>query len=42
MKAIKVEQNDLDELISTENSNSKDKNEGTNPKRVINFYDFKT
>ena len=40
MKELKVEQNDLEELISTENSNSKDKNEGTNPKKVINFYDY--
>ena len=31
MKAIKDEQNDLDELILTENSNSSEKN------KVINF-----
>ena len=34
MKELKVEQNDLEELISTENSNSKDKNEGTNLKKL--------
>ena len=28
MKAIKVEQNDLDESISTETSNSNEKNKG--------------
>ena len=40
MKAIKVEQNDLDKSISIENSNSNEKNKGTNFKKVINFYDY--
>ena len=40
MKDIKVEQNVLDETISTENSYSNEKNKGTNLKKVINFYDY--
>ena len=40
MKAIKVEQNDLDESISTDIINSNEKSKGTNLIKVIIFYDY--
>ena len=40
MKAIKVEQNDLDESISTDKSNTKEKNKGINLKKVIILHDY--
>ena len=39
MKAIKFEQNDLDESISTKTSNSKEKNKGMNLK-IIKLRDY--
>ena len=40
MKAIKIEQNGLDKSISTQNSNSIEKNKGTNLKKLVYFYDY--
>ena len=40
MKAIKVEQTDLDESISTENSNSNEKNNGMNLRKVTILYSY--
>ena len=39
MKAIKVELNDLDESISTDKSNTNEKNKGMNLKKVIILHD---
>ena len=39
MKAIKVERSDLDETISTKNSNTNEKNKGIN-KSVIKLHDY--
>ena len=39
MKAIKIERNDFDESISTETSNSNDKNRGMNLK-IIKLHDY--
>ena len=39
MKDIKIEQYDLDETISTKNSNSIEKNKGMNLKLVIKLHD---
>ena len=40
MKAIKVEQNDLDESISTDKSNTSEKNKGITLKKVIILHDY--
>ena len=40
MKVIKVEQNDLDEIISTKNSNSIEKNKGMNFKSSIKLHNY--
>ena len=40
MKAIKVEQNDLDESISTDKSITNEKNKVMNLKKVIILHDY--
>ena len=42
MKDIKIERNDLDESISTKNSNSNEKNKGINLKLVTKLLDYLT
>ena len=42
MKDIKVEQNDLDESISIENSNSNEKNKGINLNLITKLLDYIT
>ena len=39
MKAIKIERNDFDDTISTETSNSNEKNKGMNFK-IIKLHDY--
>ena len=42
MKDIKIERNNLDESISTKNSNSNEKNKGINFKLVTKLLDYLT